>query len=123
MTIGEVSKKFNLSIHTLRYYEKIGLIHPIEKVHGKRVYTDYDLTRIHFILCMKNAGFCLDDIIKFILLNDKGDDSVEKRIEMLLEQKEKLLEEIENKRKTLDFLEYKIDFYNKKKKESLCKNH
>lgn len=117
MNIGEVSEKFNLSNDTLRYYEKIGLLGSIKKINGKRQYQDADIERINFVICMKKAGFTLDDIVKFISLYNSGDNTYDERIDMLYSQKKRLLEEIDEKKKTLDFLEYKIDFYNKKKKE------
>lgn len=117
MNIGEVSKKYNISIDTLRYYEKIGLIDKVKKVGGKRCYSMEDISRIEFIKCMKNAGFMLDDIDKFMKLYKKGDKTLDDRINMLLKKREKLLEEIEEKKKTLEFLNYKINLYKGKRKE------
>lgn len=115
MTIGEVSKKYDISVDTLRYYEKIGLIENVAKTGGKRNYNDDNIERIGFIRCMKNAGFTLDDIVEFISLYKKGDKTIKERINMLLSQKEKLLEEIEEKKRTLEFLDYKIKIYSNKK--------
>ena len=117
MNIGEVSKKYDISIDTLRYYEKIGLIDKVQKVGGKRCYNTEDISRIEFIKCMKNAGFMLDDIDKFMTLYKMGDKTLDDRINMLLNKKEKLLEEMEEKKKTLEFLNYKINLYKGKKKE------
>ncbi len=110
MKISEVSEKYNLPAATLRYYEKIGLLENIEKKNGIRNYQDKDLETIHFIICMKKSGFKLEDIITFI----KGKPN--KRLEMLLKQKEELLKEIKEKEDTLDFLNYKIDIYSNKNK-------
>ena len=117
MNIGEVSKKYDISIDTLRYYEKIGLIDKVKKVGGKRCYNTEDISRIEFIKCMKNAGFMLDDIDKFMTLYKMGDKTLDDRINMLLNKKEKLLEEKEEKKKTLEFLNYKINLYKGKKEE------
>lgn len=65
----------------------------------------------------ENAGFMLDDIDKFMTLYKMGDKTLDDRIDMLLNKKEKLLEEIEEKKKTLEFLNYKINLYKGKKKE------
>ena len=100
MKISEVSEKYNLPAATLRYYEKIGLLENIEKKNGIRNYQDKD---------MKKSGFKLEDIITFIK------EKPNKRLEMLLKQKEELLKEIKEKEDTLDFLNYKIDIYNKNK--------
>ncbi len=114
MNIQEVSQKFQISADTLRYYEKINLIENVPKKNGKRTYNDENLDRIHFILCMKNAGFSLEDIAIFLSLYKQGEKTVQKRLDMLLKQKEKLLEEIKKKQETLNFLEYKISIYSKK---------
>ena len=115
MTIGEVSEKYGLSPDTLRYYEKIGLLKKIHKVNGRRDYTADDEKTLNFIICMKNAGFNLDGIIKFLDLYEMGDDTLSQRIDMLLLQKKKLADEIKEKEKTMEFLNYKIDFYEKKR--------
>lgn len=119
MTIGEVSRKCNISPDTLRYYEKIGLMNKVTKHNGKRSYGNDDIKQIEFIKCMKNAGFLLDDIIKFMDLYNKGDDTLNQRIKMLLEKKSKLKDEIEEKKNTLAFLNHKIDVYNDLLKNSL----
>lgn len=119
MTIGEVSKKCNISTDTLRYYEKIGLINKVTKHNGKRSYSNEDIKQIDFIKCMKNAGFLLEDIVTFLDLYNKGDDTLKKRIDMLLNQRKKLEDEIEEKKSTLAFLNHKIDVYNDLLKNSL----
>ena len=62
MKINEVSKKFNISIDTLRYYEKIGLIEPIKRENGILNYQKEDLENIEFIICMKEAGLTIQAI-------------------------------------------------------------
>ncbi len=111
MTIKEVSEKCNISPDTLRYYEKIGLISKITKHNGKRCYSNEDINQIEFIKCMKNAGFHLEDIITFLKLYNKGDDTLNERIDMLLNQRKRLEEEIEEKKGTLAFLNHKLDIY------------
>lgn len=111
MKIGDVVKEFNLSVDTLRYYEKIGLIDNVNKVSGVRVYNEDDMQRIKFILCMKSAGLSLEDIGKFIMYTKKDDENCELRLEILKKQKDILLLEIEEKKKTLDYLNYKINLY------------
>ncbi len=117
MKIGEVSKELGIPSATLRYYEQIGLLEDIKKEHGIREYQEEDIERLNFIICMKKAGFKLEDIIKFLeLIHDKKTGE-EKRLEMLLNQKEILLQEMKEKEETLSFLNYKIDLYKNKIKE------
>lgn len=62
MTIGEVNFEYHISTDTLRYCEKIEFIENVTKIKGKREYTENDLKRIEFIICMKNIGFKLENI-------------------------------------------------------------
>lgn len=111
MKISEVSKKYNIPADTLRYYEKLGLIDNVFKESGVRNYSEGDCLRIEFIICMKHAGLSLEDIKKFIDLNKEGDKTIPERLEILKHQKKALTDEIKNKEKTLDYLNYKINLY------------
>lgn len=83
MSIGEVARELDLSIDTLRYYEKIGLVKNINKINGKREYTDENIKDLKFILCMKSAGLSLNDIKKFLEYYEQGDITLNLRINML----------------------------------------
>jgi len=117
MHISEVSNKYHLSLDTLRYYEKIGLIDSIKKEHQQRIYDETDLNRIEFILCLKNAGLSLADIKKFIGYYQYDDETFAKRIAILSKQKALLEAEIKTKNATLAFLNYKINYFQEKIKE------
>lgn len=126
MKISEVSKLVNIPSATLRYYEQIGLLDNIKKEHGIRDYEQKDLERINFIICMKKAGFQLEAIIQFVNLAKDKKEGEKRRLEMLLKQKDILLQEMKEKEETLNFLNYKIDLYKEKvekkkqdKKESI----
>lgn len=113
--ISEVSKKFNISPDTLRYYEKIGLIpHVNRNSSGIREYTEEDCNWIEFILCMKNAGLPIKTLIKYVELFQQGDDTIEERKELLITEREKLRIKIQNMQETLDRLDYKIAKYEEK---------
>ena len=63
MTVGEVAKKMGVTVRTLQYYDKKGLLSPsAESEGGRRLYTDKDLIRLHQIISLKSLGFSLDDI-------------------------------------------------------------
>jgi len=63
MKIGTVSEKTGLGIHTIRYYEKQGLLHKAGKdTRGHRVYQDKDVDLLNWISCMKNSGMSLNKI-------------------------------------------------------------
>lgn len=63
MTVGEVAKKMGVTVRTLQYYDKEGLLSPsAESKGGRRLYTDKDLITLHQIISLKSLGFSLDDI-------------------------------------------------------------
>ena len=114
MTIAEVSKKFDLSQDTLRYYERIGLIPGVDRnKSGNRDYTEEDWKWIEFIKCMRGAGLPIEVLIEYVTLFQQGDETIEARKELLSEQRRQLVEKIDNMKKTLDRLNYKIERYEK----------
>ncbi len=63
MTVGEVAKKMGVTVRTLQYYDKEGLLSPsAESEGGRRLYTDKDLVTLHQIISLKSLGFSLNDI-------------------------------------------------------------
>ena len=63
MTVGELAKKMDVTVRTLQYYDREGVLSPsAESAGGRRLYTDKDLVRLHQILSLKSLGFSLDDI-------------------------------------------------------------
>lgn len=112
MKITEVSKKFNLSQDTLRYYEKIGLIPPINRnKSGVREYTEEDCNWIEFIKCMRGAGLPIGVLIEYVGLFQQGDITFDARKELLIEQRNILIGKMEDMNRTLKRLNYKIAIY------------
>jgi DNA-binding transcriptional MerR regulator len=112
MTITEVSKKFDLSQDTLRYYERIGLIPRVNRnKSGIRDYTEEDCKWIEFIKCMRNAGLPIEALIEYVGLFQQGDATIEARKELLTEQRKQLIARMEDMQKTLEHLNYKIAVY------------
>jgi DNA-binding transcriptional MerR regulator len=112
MTIAEVSRKFDLSQDTLRYYERIGLIPSVNRnKSGIRDYTEEDCKWVEFIKCMRNAGLPIEILIEYVTLFQRGDETVEARKELLIEQRKELLVRMEDMKKTLDRLDNKITRY------------
>ena len=68
MTVGEVAKKMGVTVRTLQYYDKEGLLSPsAESEGGRRLYTDKDLITLHQIISLKSLGFPLDDIKQHLI--------------------------------------------------------
>jgi len=122
MKIAEVSELYGISLDTLRYYERIGLIPPINRnKSGIREYSEIDLKRLEFIKCMRSAGLPVEVLTEYIKLVQQGDQTIEARKEILKEQRELLVSRMKEMQKTLDLLDYKISVYEdavlKKEKE------
>ena len=112
MKVSEVSKKYDISADTLRYYEKIGLIKNVPRnKSGIRDYDENALKRIEFIKCMRSAGVEIAILIKYMNLLEQGKKTVLERKNLLSEQKNKLLEKQKSISSTLDRLDYKISLY------------
>ncbi|GAB6151623.1 MerR family transcriptional regulator [Desulfosporosinus burensis] len=112
MTIAEVSKEFDLSQDTLRYYERIGLIPRVNRnKSGIRDYTEEDCRWVEFIKCMRNAGLPIEMLIEYVTLFQQGDATSKARKELLAEQRKQLMAKMEDMKKTLERLNYKIESY------------
>lgn len=115
MKIAEVSEKYGLSLDTLRYYERIGLIPTVTRTpNGIREYGELDIKRVEFIKCMRGAGLPIEVLIDYVGLVQQGDATIEARKEILKEQREQLAAKIAELQKTLDLLDYKISVYENK---------
>ncbi len=126
MTISQVSKKYELSADTLRYYERIGLIPPVPRNQsGLRDYNQESCNWVEFIKCMRSAGLPIEVLIEYDKLFRQGDKTITARKELLIEQREILSHKIEDMQQTLSRLDYKIELYEnesiKKCEEKLIK--
>ena len=112
MRIAEVSERFGISTDTLRYYERIGLIRPVNRdKNGIRDYNEIDLKRVEFIKCMRSAGLPIEVLIEYVGLVQQGDATIAARKEILQEQRALLAVRMSDMQKTLDLLGYKISVY------------
>jgi DNA-binding transcriptional MerR regulator len=112
MKIAQVSEKYGLSVDTLRYYERVGLIPPVHRNEGGiRDYDELDLRRVDFIKCMRAAGLPVEVLIEYMGLIQQGDSTIEARKEILVEQRNLVAARMQEMQKTLDLLNHKIDVY------------
>lgn len=112
MKISEVSKLSGLSIDTLRYYERIGLLPPVTRTkNGIRDFSELDIRRVEFIKCMRKAGIPVDVLTEYMRLALIGDVTIQARKEILVEQRDQLAAQIKDLQTTLDTLNYKIGVY------------
>ena len=111
LTIGEFSHETGISVHTLRYYEKVNLIHPHRLDNGHRVYDEADISWISFIKRLKSTSMPISEIQTYARLREIGDATFEERMELLIKHRMKLLQEMAVLQDNLDNLNQKIDYY------------
>ena len=113
MKINEVSKMYDITADTLRYYERIGLIPTVNRNEsGIRDYTETDCNWVNFAKCMR-AGLSVESLIEYVTLFGEGDKTRAARKEILIEERAKLMERMAQMQETLDKLNWKIDNYYK----------
>ncbi len=110
-SIGEFSKIVGLSGHTLRFYEKEGLIKVNRDENNVRIYSDENKLWIESLLHLKNTGMTLKDMKRFAMWGHMGDETMEERLALLKMHRKKVVEELEKIRQSLEYLDEKIDFY------------
>lgn len=110
-SIGEFSAITGISIHTLRYYEKERLIIPARKDNGRRCYSEKDVSWIQFIKRLKDTNMPIKKIQKYAELRAKGDSTMIARMEMLIEHRAILKEDIAKQQEHLNNLDEKIEYY------------
>lgn len=114
MTISEVSKKYDITTDTLRWYERIGLINGVpRKSSGLRDYDEENCKTVEFIKCMRNAGLSIGFLQKYMELFKKGDSTLLERRQLLMDEREILRKQIKEMKATLERLDFKIDNYDK----------
>lgn len=111
-SIGQVADKLGLSIDTIRYYDKNGLLPFVQRhKNGRRYFTDDNVHLMRTIVCLKNAGVSVKDIQKFIKLRLKGDGTLDERYNLLKHHERELVKQINDLKETLSYLKYKEWYY------------
>lgn len=124
-TIGQVAKLTGLSISTIRYYDKEGLLNGINRKSGIRSFNDKDLNTIRVIECLKNSGMLIKEIRDFMKLCEEGDSSLNERYNFFLYQEKKVQDQIKSLNQTLKLIKFKQWYYLKAisdNTESIVKN-
>ncbi|MGK4583428.1 MerR family transcriptional regulator [Kitasatospora sp. HPMI-4] len=111
-SISEVAAASGLTTHTLRWYERIGLLDPIDRSYsGQRRYSDADLNRLGFLNRLRLTGMPVAGMLRYVELARAGERTVEARREILVEHREEVRQKIADLHATLAVLDYKIDIY------------
>ena len=112
--IATTAEYLGISAHTLRYYERIGLIPPVPRTQsGLRDYDEESCSWVEFIKCMRNAGVAIEALIEYVALFRQGESTREQRKQLLMEQRQRLCSRIHEMEQTLQRLDAKIENYEK----------
>lgn len=118
-TIKEVADKMNVSEHTLRFWAKSGFFPFVKRNENNiRQFSDNDLEWVKIVKCLRSVGTENKAIKKYIDLCIIGDSTINERYQIILDTKEKALQQMEELKQQLDLLDYKENFY-----QNLIKNN
>lgn len=120
--IHEFSKLTGLPPHTLRFYEKEGLISVRRDHNNIRIYDDKNKDWIDFFLHLKKTGMSIEDLKQYLIWWYEGDATNQNRLDLLIKQKQTALKEIHEIQQGIAVLDHKIDVYQKRIQNSKTTN-
>jgi DNA-binding transcriptional MerR regulator len=114
-TVQQVAAQTGLSEHTLRYYERIGLLLPITRTtNGHRRYSQMHLRFIGFVIKLRATGMPIEKMREYAALIHAGEGNEGERLRLLIEHREHVLKDIEALLENLAVIEFKIETYEEK---------
>jgi DNA-binding transcriptional MerR regulator len=112
LTIQQVAEATGLSVHTLRYYERIGLIHTIGRAgNTHRRYSADDVGWIEFLNKLRGTGMSIQQMQAYAELQRQGDETLPERLEMLKAHQRKVEAHMNELREHLRVIDYKVTIY------------
>ncbi|MCM3171558.1 MerR family transcriptional regulator [Paenibacillus sp. MER 99-2] len=111
-SIGEVAKKLDLTVYTLRYYDREGLMPFVERTaNGTRLFKESDIDFLKIIQCLKATGMPIKDIKDFIAWCSEGDSTLKQRYDMFTERRASVEAQIAELQKTMEVIDHKCAYY------------
>lgn len=122
LTTKQFSEKTGISIDTLRYYERIGLIDPVERApNGHRCYGERDLRRVDFLKRVRATGMSISEMQRYVGLFRMGNSTIGERRMMLEHHRQVVQQQIQELYETMTLLDTKINGYIEQ--EKLLQSH
>jgi DNA-binding transcriptional MerR regulator len=113
-TVSEAAAKVGLSVHTLRWYEQEGLVEPVNRdTAGRRRYSEGDVDWLILLTKLRSTGMPVRDMRRYAELARLGDGTVEQRLRLFQEHRERVLQRIAELHRDLEMIEYKIEIYSR----------
>ena len=111
-SIAEIATIYGVTPHTLRYYDKEGLMPYVERnAAGVRVFKESDFQWLNVINCLKETGLPIKQIKEYIDMCIKGDETIKARLEFILHHKKEVQKQIDKLNQHMEMVEYKIWYY------------
>ena len=112
-TVQEAAAKSGLSEHTLRYYERVGLLAPVSRDGSSRHrrYAENDLRVLDFLKRMRATGMSIRELQHYVTLYRTGDSTLPERLAMLEAHRQEVCGRIAELHSLLDVIDYKIASY------------
>jgi DNA-binding transcriptional MerR regulator len=118
-TIGQVAEETGLSIHTLRYYEKEGILPVVKRNEsGMRVYEKADIEWLKFACCLRETGMTIAEMKDFARLTLQGDETIDERMNRLHKQKARVKAQVDQLVSYMSMIDHKLEFYSEKSDEA-----
>jgi DNA-binding transcriptional MerR regulator len=111
LTIAEMAERTGVSAHTLRYYERIGLMSVARDAAGYRTYDARDYARVVFLNRLRMTGMSIRDLQRYIALISEGDASVPERLQLLLAHRDAVRARMQELTFALETIDFKIATY------------
>jgi DNA-binding transcriptional MerR regulator len=111
LTIRETALRTGLTTHTLRYYERLGLIIAARSPSGHRRYRKKDLEWIKVLICLRDTGMPIQRMIEFARLVREGESTIPNRVALLKRHRGEVLANLDRHRRYLQMIEQKIQSY------------
>jgi DNA-binding transcriptional MerR regulator len=117
-TVGEAAAEVGLTTHTLRWYEREGLVAPVGRDSaGRRRYTEADLAWLTLLTRLRPTGMPVRDMRRYAELAREGDHTIGDRVRLFEQHRERVLARIAQLRRDLEMLDHKIELYRKAERD------
>ena len=111
LLIGEVCDHLGITAHTARYYERIGLIQVGRSASGHRVFDQKAVDRLDFLVRMRSSGMGISELTRYVDLVNQGESTTPERLQIMRDQRQRIIEQIHDLERALTATEYKIAVY------------
>lgn len=112
LSIAEAAEVTGLTAHTLRYYERTGLLEPVSRNgSGHRRYREADLEQITFLTRLRATGMPIRDVRRYAELMKAGEATNQERLALLEAHRDAVLAGVEATARNLELIEWKINVY------------